>query len=381
MRVVIAPDSFKECLSALQVCRAIADGWGAVYPEAEFDLAPMADGGEGTVDAMTAAMGGVKRSISVSGPLGDPVTATYGVLDNGATAIIEMASASGIEHVPPKRRDPRIASTRGTGELIRDALEHGAMRLIVGIGGSATNDAGAGMAQALGYSLRDAAGAELPPGGAALARLACIDAAGRHPRLAHVTVRVACDVQTTLCGPQGASHLFGPQKGATPAAAEELDAALNHFADVAQTQLGASILTIPGGGAAGGLGAGLVAFAGARLESGVALVADVCGLSARIARANLVITGEGRLDEQTLHGKTPAGVARLARERGVPVLALAGMLGPGWERLHDTGIAAMFAIADAPMTRDESMARAYSLLKQRAESVARVWRMAKGTEC
>lgn len=382
MRVVIAPDSFKECLAAADVCRAVAEGWRTVFPDAELDLVPMADGGEGTVDALVAGAGGAKRSCIVTGPLGDPVEAVYGILPSVSpsrkTAVIEMASASGLALVPPDRRDPLVTTTRGTGELIRDALDCGATTIIVGIGGSATNDGGAGMAQALGYSLRDANGLELPPGGAALARLAHIETSGKHPGLARCAVHVACDVQSPLCGPAGASRMFGPQKGATPAAVEELDAALHHFAGIVESQLGVSILHIPGGGAAGGLGAGLVAFATARLESGVAIVAEACGLGSRMAGAGLVITGEGQLDGQTLHGKTPAGVARLARERGVPTIAFAGSLGPEWERLYDEGIEAMFALADGPITREESVARAFSLLRDRAASVARVWRLAKG---
>jgi len=382
MRVVIAPDSFKECLAAADVCRAVAEGWRAVYPDAELDLVPMADGGEGTVDALVAATGGEKRFRVVTGPLGDPVEAAYGILPSpspsGKTAVIEMASASGLALVPPKRRDPLVTTTRGTGELIRDALDHGATTIIVGIGGSATNDGGAGMAQALGYSLSDANGLELPPGGAALARLAHIEASGKHPGLARCAVRVACDVQSPLCGPAGASRMFGPQKGATPAAVEELDAALHHFAGIVESQLGVSIMHIPGGGAAGGLGAGLVAFTGARLESGVAIVAEACRLGSRMVGADLVITGEGRMDAQTVHGKTPVGVARLAREQRVPVIAFTGALGSGWKQLHDEGIAAIFPLADGPISREESLARTCELLRDRAESVARLWRLAKG---
>jgi len=381
MRVVIAPDSFKECLSAADVCRAIAEGWRATFPDAALDLAPMADGGEGTVEALVAATGGEKRSRMVTGPLGDPVEAVYGILPSALnghrTAVIEMASASGLALIPPERRNPLVTTTRGTGELIRDALEHGATEIIVGIGGSATNDGGAGMAQALGYSLQDADGLELPPGGAALARLARIETSGKHTGLARCAIRVACDVQSPLCGPTGASRMFGPQKGASPSEVEELDAALRHFAGIVESQLGVAILHMPGGGAAGGLGAGLAAFAGARLESGVAIVAEACGLGSRMDGADLVITGEGRLDAQTVHGKTPVGVARLARDRSVPVIAFTGAIGPGWKQLYDEGIEAMFAVADGPISREESLARAYELLRDRAESVARVWRLAQ----
>lgn len=373
MRIVIAPDSFKESASAREVAEAIAAGWRRVYPCADLVLMPMADGGEGTVDALVAATDGERVPCDVTGPMGDTVTATCGMLGDGRTAVIEMAGASGLALVDPARRDPRIASTRGTGELMRDALDRGAESIILGVGGSATNDAGAGMAQALGYRLLDASGEELPPGGAALARLVRIDAAGRHPALGTCTIRVACDVDNPLCGPHGAARVFGPQKGANAETVSELDAALAHWACVAQEQLGVCVRDVPGAGAAGGLAAGLMAFAGAKLESGVELVAQACRLEERMAGADLVITGEGRLDGQSAGGKTPVGVARIAKRTNLPVVALAGTLGDGYRALYAEGIDAMFSICRGPVSLEEAMARTTELLSDAAEAIARLW--------
>ncbi len=374
MRIVIAPDSFKESASAAAVAQAIATGWRRVFPEADIVTVPMADGGEGTVDALVAATNGSRITANVCGPLGDPVDAVYGILGDGTTAVIEMAAASGLPLVAPERRNPAVATTRGTGELIRHAIERGARRLILGIGGSATNDAGAGMAQALGYALVDDSGADLPRGGIALARLARIDGTRKHPGLAQCEILVACDVTNPLCGPNGASHVYGPQKGASPAMAAELDSALHHFGEIVRAQLGVEVMDLPGAGAAGGLGAGLVAFAGAQLRRGVDLVAEACGLEARMQGADLVITGEGRLDAQTAHGKTPAGVTLMAKRLNIPVIALAGALGPGYESLYNAGIDAMYSICPGPISLEESMARTPELLAAAAEAVARTWR-------
>ncbi|NIA13641.1 MAG: glycerate kinase [Nitrospiraceae bacterium] len=373
MRIVIAPDSFKESASAQEVAEAIAAGWRRVYPYADLILTPMADGGEGTVDALVAATAGERLSCEVSGPLGDRVMADYGLLGDGRTAVIEMAEASGLALVEPTRRDPRAASTRGTGELMRAALDRGAKCIILGVGGSATNDAGAGMAQALGYRLLDASGEELPPGGAALARLARIDAADRHPALDACTILVACDVDNPLCGPKGASCVFGPQKGADAQAVDELEGALAHWASVVEAQLGVCVQDVPGAGAAGGLAAGLMAFAGAKLESGVDLVAQACGLEERMAGADLVITGEGRLDDQSAGGKTPVGVARIAKRANLPVVALAGTLGDGYRALYAEGIDAMLSISPGPGSLEEAMAQTTELLRDAAETVARLW--------
>jgi glycerate kinase len=377
MRVVIAPDSFKECTPAAAVAKALAEGWRRVFPEDDLRLVPMADGGEGTVDALVAATGGQYVRVPVTGPLGEPVEAVYGLLGDAKTAVIEMASASGLPRVPLERRDPRTATTYGTGELIRHALENGARRIIIGIGGSATNDGGAGMAQALGYGFYDDQGRPLPPGGAALARLARIDASSPHPGLAACDIQVACDVDNPLCGPRGASRVYGPQKGATPEMVEELDAALRHFGAVIGRELGVSVMDLPGAGAAGGLGAGLMAFAGGRLRPGVELVADACGLAEHMRGAGLVITGEGRLDGQSAHGKTPVGVARLAKAQGVPVVAVAGALGEAYGVVYEQGIDAAWSISPGPMTLDEAMEKALPLLTRTAEAVARTWRAAR----
>ncbi|MBI5094094.1 MAG: glycerate kinase [Candidatus Hydrogenedentes bacterium] len=374
MRIVIAPDSYKECASAVVVAQAIAEGWRRAAPEAELKLIPMADGGEGTVETLVAATSGNTVSVTVTGPLGSPVEAVYGVLGDGKTAIIEMASASGLALVPPAKRDPCITTTFGTGELMRHALTHGVQRIIIGLGGSATNDGGAGMAQALGYSLRDAAGVELPWGGAALERLAAIDSGQADPRLKACDVLIACDVSNPLCGESGASQIYGPQKGATPDSVEQLDSALRHFGNIVERELGAPILTLAGGGAAGGLGAGLAAFAHGVLKPGVDIVADACGLDDAVRGAQLVITGEGRLDHQSAHGKTPVGVARIAKRYGIPVIAIAGSLGEGCAGLRDLGIDAAFSICPSPMTLTDAMARAPELIADLAESIARVWR-------
>lgn len=379
MRVILAPDSFKECLPAPQVAEAMAAGWRAAAPGDEIRRVPMADGGEGTVEAMAAATGGARARCRVTGPLGTPVEAEYGHTPDGRTAFIEMAAASGLGLVPLECRDPRITTTRGTGELIRHALEQGARRMVVGIGGSATNDGGAGMAQALGYRLLDDGGNELPPGGAALARLARIDASGVHPTLEGARIEAACDVDNPLCGLHGASYVYGPQKGAAADSLAVLDGALAHFAAIVARDLGVVVAETPGGGAAGGLGAGLLAFCGATLRPGVALVAEACGLAEAIEGAGLVITGEGRLDGQSAHGKVPVGVARLARESGVPVVAVCGMLGPGWETVYDHGIAAVFPITPGPMPREEALGSAAANLRHAAHNIARLWHARPGT--
>jgi len=373
MRIVIAPDSFKECACALDVAQCLREGWLQVDPLALITLVPMADGGEGTVDAMTAATAGRFVTATVTGPMGGAVGARYGILGDGCTAVIEMAAASGLALVLPERRDPRIATTFGTGELIRDALERGLHRIILGIGGSATNDAGAGMAQALGYRLLDDRGEDLPRGGAALAGLARIDSGRKLSSLEEVEIRVACDVTNPLCGPEGASRVFGPQKGASSEVVGELDAALDNFARVVETQLGIGVADLPGAGAAGGLGAGLVAFTGAKLVPGADLIAEACGLADRIRGCDLVITGEGCLDGQTAKGKTPVGVARVARKAGVPVIAVGGKLGEGFEQLHKLGIDAVLSIAPGPISEAESIANARDLLRETGERIARLW--------
>ncbi|MBF5043276.1 glycerate kinase [Aggregicoccus sp. 17bor-14] len=378
MKLVIAPDSFKESLSAPEVAAAIARGWASVDPQAELLLRPMADGGEGTVDAVLAATGGERRQQRVQGPLGAPVLAHWGWLADG-TAVLEMAAASGLHLVPRAARDATRASSHGTGELVRAALDAGARRIIVGLGGSATNDGGAGLLQALGVRLLDAHGVALPPGGAALARLARVDVSGLDPRLAQVPVEVMADVDNPLCGPHGASAVFGPQKGASPAQVAELDAALAHYAGVVAAALGEDPRSEPGVGAAGGLGFALRAFLGARSRPGIEWVAELSGLAQACAGAQLVITGEGRMDAQSLRGKAPMGVARIARAAGVPVIALVGSLGEGYQRLYDVGIEAAFSLVPGPLSLEEAMAGAAQALEARAADLARLWRVARAS--
>ncbi len=376
MKIVIAPDSFKESLSAPEVAQAIARGWLAVYPDAEIVLCPMADGGEGTVDAVLAATGGERREQVVQGPLATPVTAHWGWLGDG-TAVIEMAAASGLHHVPSGQRDPRVTSSYGTGELIIAALDAGATRIILGLGGSATNDGGSGLLRALGVRFLDAGGNELRPGGAALAALQRVDLSALDKRLHNVQVEVAADVDNPLCGPKGASAVFGPQKGASAQQVDELDAALARLAEVVGEALGEDFSTFPGVGAAGGLGFAAKAFLSARFRPGIELVAELSGLAEAVRGADLVITGEGRLDAQSLHGKTPVGVARVAREQGVPVIALAGSLGEGYQQVREAGIEACFSLAPGPITLEQACANAGRELEARAADLARLWRVAQ----
>ncbi|SFB91725.1 glycerate kinase [Pseudomonas citronellolis] len=376
MKLVIAPDSFKESLSAPEVAAAIARGWSRARPLDEILLRPMADGGEGTVDAVLAATGGERRECAVRGPLGAPVQAHWGWLEEGA-AVIEMAAASGLHWVAPELRDATRTTSYGTGELIRAALDAGARKIILGLGGSATNDGGMGLLQALGVRFLDERGEPLGDGGAALAGLHAIDLAGLDPRLAAVEVEVAADVNNPLCGEHGASAVFGPQKGASPEQVRQLDAALARYAEVAARTLGQDHSLFPGVGAAGGLGFAARAFLRARFRPGVELVAEVSGLAEALRGADLAITGEGRLDEQSLHGKTPIGVARLAREAGVPLIALAGSLGKGYGRLHEAGIAAAFSLVPGPISLADAMAGAAGELEARAEELARLWSLAQ----
>ncbi|WP_353740766.1 glycerate kinase [Pseudomonas fluorescens] len=376
MKIVIAPDSFKDSLSAQGVADAIALGLAQVWPDAQLIKCPMADGGEGTVESILAACEGQQRRTVVRGPLGATVEAAWGWLPQSHTAIIEMAEASGLQLVPVAQRDACISSTFGTGQLIRAALDAGAQRVILAIGGSATNDGGAGAMQALGVKLLDAQGQTLSPGGLALAQLARVDLSEIDPRLAQARFDIAADVNNPLCGPHGASAIFGPQKGASPVQVEQLDRALGHFADHCATALNNDVRDEPGSGAAGGLGFAAKAFLGAQFKAGVEVVAELVGLADAVSGADLVITGEGRFDAQTLRGKTPFGVARVAREHGVPVIVIAGTLGDGYQALYEHGVDAAFALASGPMTLDQACAEAPRLLRERATDIARVWRMA-----
>ncbi|WP_137806300.1 glycerate kinase [Pseudomonas sp. G(2018)] len=376
MKIVIAPDSFKDSLSAQSVADAIALGLAEVWPDAQLIKCPMADGGEGTVESVLAACDGQLRHTMVQGPLGATVEAAWGWLPHSHTAIIEMAEASGLQLVPVDQRDACISSTFGTGELIRAALDAGAQRVILAIGGSATNDGGAGAVQALGVKLLDAQGLPLAPGGLALAQLFRIDLSDIDPRLAKVRFDIAADVNNPLCGPHGASAIFGPQKGASPEQVQLLDHALGHFADHCANVLRKEVRDEPGSGAAGGLGFAAKAFLGAQFKAGVEVVAELVGLADAVQNADVVITGEGRFDAQTLRGKTPFGVARIARQQGVPVIVIAGTLGEGYQALYEYGIDAAFALASGPMSLAQACSEAPRLLRERASDIARVWRVA-----
>ncbi len=370
MRVLIAPQEFKGSLTAREAAEAMARGLQRSLPEAELDVLPMADGGPGTLDVLVKATRGRVVETTVRGPMGALVRARWGALGDGRTAVVEMAEASGLVLVPEAARDPRRASTYGTGELLRAALDEGYGRIIVGVGGSATNDGGAGLAQALGVRLLDEDGNELPPGGAVLAQLQRVDAARLDPRLTETEVIVAADVTNPLCGPEGASIVYGAQKGASEAIARELDAALARFADVVKRDLGIDKANEPGAGAAGGLAYGLLVFCNATLRPGFDVVAEGAGFAQHLADADLVVTGEGRLDRQTTFGKTAAGVTRAARAAGKPVVAIVGSTQDGDEpSLFD----AVFALTDYAQA-DEAMSRARELVERAAEAVGQWWR-------
>lgn len=376
-KVVIAPDSFKESLSALEVAEAIERGFRQIFPQVQYVKLPMADGGEGTVDSMVAATGGEIVTVAVTGPLGQPVQAFYGLLGEGETAVIEMAAASGLHLAPKAQRDPRMTTSYGTGELILAALERGVKTIILGIGGSATNDGGAGMMQALGARLLDENRQALPPGGAALAQLAYIDLSGVDPRLQQVSITAACDVDNPLCGANGASAVFGPQKGASPEMVTQLDAALRHYGTLLEQATGREVINAPGAGAAGGMGAALLGMLNARLRPGIEIVIETLQLEEALRDADLVITGEGRLDSQSIHGKTPIGVARVAKRFGLPVIGIAGSLSKDYQVVHQHGIDAAFSVLDRVVSLEEALAEAADNLEVTARNVAAVWRLAQ----
>ena len=380
MYVVVAPQSLKGSLDAPDVGEAIAAGIRRVWPDADIRVVPVADGGEGTVRSLVAATGGALRHARVTGPLGEPVDAEYGTLggNRAGTAVIEMAAASGLPLVPPEKRNPRMTTTRGTGELMRAALDAGARQLLIGIGGSATNDGGAGMAQALGAQLLDAQGNELPAGGVALAHLRRIDPSGLDPRLKDVEVQVASDVTNPLCGPEGASAVYGPQKGATPEMVSELDAALAHYGEILTRDLGADVARVPGAGAAGGLGAGLLAFAHAQLVPGAQLVLETLDFAHILQGAALVFTAEGQLDSQTAYGKAVGAVATAARKAGAHAVALAGSITADDAALEKLGIDAALSIVSGPMTLEESMANTARLLTDAAARATRLIALGMG---
>ena len=372
----MAPGAFKECLGASDAAEAIAGGVRSVFPDAEIVLVPVADGGTGTVSAIVSAAGGRLLTSAVTGPLGESVEATFGLIDDGRTAVIEMAAASGLELVPACRRDPIAATTFGTGELIGRALEEGAATILVGAGNSATVDAGAGMAQALGAGLLDSGGRQIPRGGGGLVFLDRLDLSGLDARLPRTEFIAACDVDNPLTGEDGAARVYAPQKGATDDMVAELERNLERFDMVAGRDLGKEVGALPGAGAAGGLGAGLAAFMDARLERGAEIVLEYCGLREKISGADLVITAEGKLDGQTAFGKAPVAVARLARECGVRAVAFAGSLGEGAEAVHGEGIDAYFHIAPRPVSLEEALREAPDFLRRAAEQAMRLFKAA-----
>jgi glycerate kinase len=346
VRVVVAPNSFKGTLTATQAAHAIARGVREAFPDAEIVEVPVADGGEGTAEALVTAHGGTYQWANVEGPLGDAVHASYGLIDGGHAAVMEMAAASGFSLVAAARRDVMHASTYGFGQLLEAARANAVRTIVCGIGGSATNDCGAGMAQALGARLLDAFGRDVPRGGAALINVDRIDTSGMNQQWRSVSVRVACDVTNPLTGPSGASHVYGPQKGADPDSVELLDRALGHFAEVIERDLGKKVADVPGAGAAGGTGAGMIAVLDAELTPGAPLIVSASGFDSQLAGADLVITGEGRADSQTAFGKAPGEVARRAKAAGVPVVLIAGSKGPGWEALSELGVTSVVTLIE-----------------------------------
>lgn len=372
MRIAVAPDSFKGSLTAAQAARAMERGIHAAWPGAEVVCLPIADGGEGTVETLLASTGGKAMTTEVTGPLGERVNAKWGILGDGETAVIEMAEASGLLLLSPERRNPRLTTTFGTGELIEAALNHGMRKIIIGIGGSATNDGGAGMAQALGVRLLDCDGNALPWGGAALRQLRKIDLSGLDKRLRETDIIVACDVDNPLCGPSGASAVYGPQKGATEDMVRELDEALAHFAEIAWTATGRDLAREKGAGAAGGLGIGLMHFTGARMERGIRLVLEAMCFERRIQDADLIFTGEGRTDAQTAHGKAPVGVAEIAARHQVPVICLSGALADDYQAILQRGIAAAASIVPRPMGLRPCIRDAEHLLEQGTAEICRM---------
>lgn len=376
MKIVIAPDSFKESMTALEAAKSIEKGMKAVFPDAEYRLLPMADGGEGTVQSLVDATGGTIRERSVTGPLGETVQAFFGILGNGKTAVIEMAAASGLHLVEPAKRNPLLTTSRGTGELIRAALDEGVSHIIVGIGGSATNDGGVGMMQALGGKFLDEKGEEIGPGGGALSAIKSIDLSLLDSRLDSVKLEVACDVTNPLTGPTGASAIFGPQKGATPEVVRTLDGNLAHLASI--TIGGSEVASIAGTGAAGGLGFALLAFLKAELNRGIDIVLKAVNFSEKVKDASLVITGEGRIDGQTIYGKTPIGVAKSAKVYEIPVIGIAGSLTEDSTVVYEHGIDALFSIVPGIIELNEALSQAPRLLERASRNMASVLKMGIG---
>ncbi|MGF7534768.1 glycerate kinase [Bacillus mexicanus] len=377
MKIIIAPDSFKESLSALEAADAIERGFKSVFPNADYRKLPMADGGEGTVQSLIDATNGSIKEKVVTGPLGESVKAFFGMMGDAETAVIEMAAASGLHLVPVEKRNPLLTTTRGTGELIAAALDAGAKRLIIGIGGSATNDGGAGMIQALGVRLLDDSGREIGPGGGALFQLASIDVSGLDSRLQNVKSEVACDVDNPLTGPRGASAVFGPQKGATDDMINALDQHLTHFADVTEKVLGTTFRETEGAGAAGGLGWSLLTFLHADLKRGIDIVLDAVDFENEVQDADLVLTGEGRIDSQTIYGKTPIGVAKAAKSYDVPVIGIAGSISRDSDAVYQHGIDALFSIVPGVVPLEDAFEHAAEYMERTTRDIAASIKLAK----
>ncbi|KQB04596.1 glycerate kinase [Vibrio metoecus] len=373
MKVVIAPDSFKESLTAKQVCDAIQAGLARVWNDAKFVAIPVADGGEGTVQSLVDATQGRIVDVNVMGPQGKRVDAFYGILGDNQTAVIEMAAASGLHHVPITQRDPKLTTSFGTGELMVHALDQGITKLIIGLGGSATNDGGVGMLAALGAQFTNAEGAPIQLTGGGLRELSNVDLSHFDPRLQHCDLLVACDVNNPLCGPKGASAVFGPQKGASPDDVQLLDDALQRFGLLSEQVTGKAVLNSAGAGAAGGMGAALLAYTHATLRPGIEIVLETVQFAHQVCDADVVITGEGRIDSQTVQGKTPMGVAKVAKRFGVPVIALCGCTGDNYQAAYQCGIDAIFAAVPRAMSLEEALIESDVNLVDLAENVARLW--------
>lgn len=370
--IVLAPDSFKESMTAKEACEAMERGIKKVNANINCIHVPMADGGEGTMQSLVDATGGKIYSLNVIGPLGNEVKAMYGILGDGETGVLEMASASGIHLVPTEKRNPLVTTTFGTGQLVKACLDHGVKKLLIGIGGSATNDGGIGVIQALGGKLLDKEGKELGFGGGELGKLATIDLTNFDERLKDVEIEVACDVNNPLCGERGASNVFGPQKGATPEMISVLDLNLSHYASVIKEQMNKDVLDIPGAGAAGGLGAGLMAFLNGKLKKGIDMVIEYSGLEEKVKSADMVWTGEGSIDFQTQYGKTPLGVAAIAKNYNKPVIALAGKIGEGIDVLYSKGIDSIFGIMKGVTTIEEALEKGQENIERTAENIIRM---------
>ena len=372
MKIVIAPQAFKGSLSALNVANAVQKGVRRIFPDAQILTCPVADGGDGTLETLVESSGGKIMETNVADPTGKPIVAQWGAMGDGNTAVIEMARTSGLALLTLEERDPLNATTYGLGEIIVSALNKGFRKFIVGIGGSATNDAGAGMAQALGIRLMDREGRNLVFGGAALQNLSVIDASSIDQRVLESNFQIACDVNNPLTGPEGASAVYGPQKGATEENVRQLDSALGVFAEVTKRDLGKDISNLEGAGAAGGLGAGMIAFVEGHLRAGVDIVLDTVNLAEKLESADLVITGEGSIDFQTVYNKAPIGVARMAKARGIPTIGISGMLGKNYQIVHNHGIDAALSIANGPISLEESLQNAPSLISEAVEESLRL---------